>query len=83
MRKYTPNRWNYSEKAGKWVYVEIDENGNRIYTYKLEPPPEFIELSRQISKINKKLLNTSDAEENKRLFEELIKISKKMQAMRK
>jgi len=83
LRKYTPNRWNYSEKAGKWVYVEIDDNGNRTYTYKLEPPPEFIELSQQISIINKKLLRTTDIEENNQLFKELMRISKKMQEMGK
>ena len=82
MRKYTLDRWNWSERAQMWVYV-TKESGKRKYTYRLEPPREFIELTMQIKKINDKLMATKDPEENKNLFLQLIEISKKMQNMRK
>jgi hypothetical protein len=82
LRKYTLDRWNWSERAQMWVYV-TKESGKRKYTYQLEPPREFIELTMQIKKINDKLMGTKDPEENKRLFLKLIEISKKMQNMRK
>ncbi|TFG06835.1 MAG: hypothetical protein EU539_06600 [Promethearchaeota archaeon] len=81
-RKYTLDRWNWSEKAGKWVFVTKDENGKRIYTYKLEPPKIFIDLTMQIKKVNDKLMNTDDPRENRKLFEKLMQISKKMQNMK-
>ena len=80
MRKYTLDRWNWSERSGKWVYV-TKKKGKREYTYQLEPPKEFIELTMQIKKINEKLMKTKDPDENKKLFLELIEISKKMQNM--
>lgn len=81
MRKYTLERWNWSEKAQKWVFV-TKKRGRRKYYYQLEPPKEFIELTMQIKKINDKLMKTEDPEENKKLFLKLIEISKKMQNMR-
>ncbi len=81
MRKYTLDRWNWSERSGKWVYVTKKKDGTRDYSYKLEPPNEFVELTMQIKKINDKLMNTKDPDENKKLFLELIEISKKMQNM--
>ena len=80
MRKYTLDRWNWSERSGKWVYV-TKKKGKREYTYQLEPPKEFIELTMQIKKINQKLMKTKDPDENKKLFLQLIEISKKMQNM--
>ena len=81
MRKYTLDRWNWSERSGKWVYVTKGKRGKREYTYQLEPPKEFIDLTMQIKKINDKLMKTKDPDENKKLFLELIEISKKMQNM--
>ncbi|MFW9880884.1 MAG: hypothetical protein ACFFG0_48100 [Candidatus Thorarchaeota archaeon] len=81
-RLFTPNRWNWSEKAHSWVYVEI-KNGKRFYKYQLEPPQEFIELTNRMKLLNEKLLDTTDPEENAKIFNELIKISQKMQAIGK
>lgn len=83
MRNFTPNRWNWSEKARKWVYVVQNKNGKRSYAYQLEPPKEFIDLTMELKKINDKLMGTEDPDENERLFRELMKISDRMQAMRK
>lgn len=82
-RLFTPNRWNWSQKAEKWVYVKLNENGKRKYIYKVDPPPEFIELTIKMNKINEKLLETVDPEENAKLFNELMLISQKMQEMGK
>ena len=82
MRKYTLDRWNWSERSGKWVYVTERKDGTRDYAYKLEPPKEFVELTMQIKIINDKLMGTKDPDKNKKLFLELIEISKKMQNMR-
>lgn len=83
MRTYTLDRWNWSERAQKWVFVTKEKKGKRKYYYQLEPPKEFIELTMEIKKINDLLMATKDPDENKRLFLELIEISKKMQNMRK
>ncbi|MFX1374387.1 MAG: hypothetical protein ACFFA0_01110 [Promethearchaeota archaeon] len=82
-RLFTPNRWNWSQKAEKWVYVKITKKGKRIYQYQLNPPPEFQELTKKLKKLNEKLLITADPEENSQIFNELIKVSKKMQEMGK
>ncbi len=79
-RKHELNRWNYSQKSGKWVYVELSK-GKRKYTYQTEPPEKFIELTRQIEKLNKKLMKTQDPEENKKIYEKLMKVSKELQKM--
>jgi hypothetical protein len=79
-RKHGLNRWNYSQKSEKWVYVELSE-GKRKYTYQTKPPEKFIELTRQIEKLNKKLMKTQDSEENKKIYEKLMKVSKELQKM--
>ena len=81
-RTYTINRWNWSEKAKKWVYVEM-KGRKRHYTYNLEPPKEFMDLTQELNKINKKLMVTEDPDQNKELFLELMEISKRMQNMGK
>jgi len=80
-RNFTPNRWNWSQKAEKWVFIELDDNGNKNYRYQIEPPQEIIELTIQMKIINEKLLNTTDPDENTKIFNELMGISKKMQDM--
>ena len=82
-RLFTPNRWNWSQKAEKWVYVEITKDGKRKYQYQIGPPQEFIELTIKMKKLNEKLLNTTDPEENAKIFNELMEISQKMQEMGK
>jgi len=82
-RLFTPNRWNWSQKAEKWVYVKITEDGKRKYQYRVDPPKEFIELTIKMNKLNEKLLETTDPEENMSIFYELMIISQKMQEMGK
>lgn len=82
-RKLTPNRWNWSQEERKWVYIELDEKGDNEYFYQMEPPQEFIDLTLKIKDLNERLLKTNDPEENDRIFDEMMKISKKMQCMRK
>ena len=79
----TPNRWNWCEEKGQWVFVEEDGEGRRNYHFQLEPPEEFIELNMKMKEINDKMIATSDVEKNQRLFEELMDISNKLQEMRK
>ena len=82
-RLFTPNRWNWSQKAEKWVYVRINKEGKREYLYQIEPPKEFVNLTIKIKKLNEKLLETTDPDENVKIFNEIIEISKKMQEMGK
>jgi hypothetical protein len=82
-RLFTPNRWNWSQKAEKWVYVEITKDGKRKYQYQVDPPQEFIELTIKMKKLNEKLLKATDPEENTKIFNELMEISQKMQEMGK
>jgi len=80
-RLLSPHRWNWSQKAEKWVYVEIDKRGKKKYLYQVEPPQEFIDLTIKMKELNEKLLQTVEPEENAKLFSELMKVSKKMQEM--
>lgn len=82
MRKYTLDRWNFSDKTGKWVYVTKEKN-KRKYSYQLEPPKEFLKLAYKIKEINEKLIATEEEEEIERLYNEMMKISKKMQAIKR
>ena len=82
-RLFTPGRWNWSQKAEKWVYIEINKDGKKQYHYQVEPPQEFIELTLKIKELNEKLLHTVDPEENSKIFNELMEISKRMQEMGK
>ena len=61
----------------------MNKNGKKKYHYQVEPPKEFIELTIKMKELNEKLLNTTDPEENSRLFSELMKVSQKMQEMGK
>jgi hypothetical protein len=81
-RELTPNRWNWSDKDQKWVYIELTGDGQKKYYYQLEPPKEFVELTMKIKLLNDKMIATNDTKENLKLFEELTKISHKMQNMR-
>ncbi len=83
LREYTLDRWNFSETAGKWVYVTKRKNGRRKYYYQLEPPEEFIKYTMQIKVLNDRMLATEDLDENEKLFRDLMEISKHMQNMRR
>ena len=80
MRTYTLDRWNWSERAGKWVYV-TKKGRRRIYTYQLEPPPKFIELTKQLQLINQQIMASPDQDIKEDLFRELQDIANKMQMM--
>ncbi len=80
MRKYTPNRWNWSERAGKWVFVAL-KAGKRIYNYQLEPPPEFIELTMRMKSLNEKLMLSESHDQKNDIFKELQKLANQMQTM--
>ncbi len=82
-RLFTPNRWNWSQKAEKWVYIKINKDGKKLYQYQIDPPQEFINLTIRMKELNKKLLKTTDPDENAKIFNELMKVSKKMQDMGK
>jgi hypothetical protein len=82
-RYFTPNRWNWSQKAEKWVYVELDGNGKRIYRYQIDPPQEFNDLTVRMKELNDKLLKATNPKENEKIFNDLMKVSKKMQDMGK
>lgn len=81
MRTYTLNRWNWSEKAKKWVYVQPGKNNTRSYYYKISPPQEFLNLTMKLKVLNEKLMLIRDYEENQAIFRDLMKITKKMQIM--
>ena len=82
MRTHDLDRWNWSEKAKKWVYVTL-EDGERTYKYQLEPPEDFIKLTRKLRELNQKLSETEDPRKNREIYKELMKVSKRMQSMRK
>ncbi|KKN10232.1 hypothetical protein LCGC14_1038650 [marine sediment metagenome] len=82
-RYFTPNRWNWSQKAEKWVYIELTESGNKKYTYQVEPPQEFIDLTVRMTNLNEKLLKATNPEVKEKIFNDLTKLSKKMQNMSK
>lgn len=82
MRKFTPNRWNWSQKAEKWVYVK-SKSGKKSYKYQIDPPEEFLNLTTELNEINEKLMATSDVEAKEKYFTELQQITRKMQEMGK
>jgi len=55
VRQLTPNRWNWSQSDGKWVYIELTQGGNKKFFYQLKPPQEFIDLTYKIKVLNDKL----------------------------
>ena len=80
-RKFTPGRWNYSQKCQKWVYVTLSNDGKRNYKYQADPPEEFVKLSEELRRLNIMQAETTDPEENMRLFNIMKKLAEKMQAM--
>ena len=82
-RELTHNRWNWSQKDNRWVYIEINDNGELIHHYQLKPPKEFIDLTIKIKNLNEKLIICKDPKDNEKIFNEMMKISKRMQSMGK
>ena len=83
MQKYGLNRWNWSQKSGKWVFVSKGKKGRRNYIYQIQPPKQFIEITEEISKINRKLMICENSEEAHKLFAQIQKLGKQLQAMGK
>ena len=83
MRKYGLYRWNWSEKAKKWVYVRKNKVGRRVYMYRIAPPKQFVDINNQIKSLNIQLQEERDFQKNLRIFQRLIVLSQKMQSMRK
>ncbi|NVM17176.1 MAG: hypothetical protein HWN80_05625 [Candidatus Lokiarchaeota archaeon] len=83
VRELTPNRWNWSQKDNKWVYIESKDNGELVYLYQINPPKEFTESIAKIKVLNDKLIACKDPEENAKIFREMMKISRRMQFMSK
>jgi hypothetical protein len=81
VRELTVNRWNWSQEHQKWVFIEINSEGKKIHHFQAEPPKEFNELIFQIKILNDKLLLCCNAEENDRIFNKMMKVSKRMQCM--
>jgi hypothetical protein len=81
-RKLTPNRWNWSQKDEKWIYIEKYDNVEKYY-YRIQPPKEFMDLTMKLKELNDILVITKDPEENNRLFNKMMKISKRLQCMGK
>jgi hypothetical protein len=68
---------------GKKMGICRNYSRKRKYRYNVDPPKEFIELTIKMNKLNEKLLETTDPEENMSIFHELMTISQKMQEMGK
>ncbi|MBY9021554.1 MAG: hypothetical protein KGD67_10865 [Candidatus Lokiarchaeota archaeon] len=83
VRELTQNRWNWSQKDQKWVFIESSDNEKLIYHYQVNPPKEFTELTMKIKTLNDKLIACIDTKENSKIFSEMMKVSKRMQSMAK
>ena len=82
-RELTLNRWNWSQEDDKWVYIDSNDNGEKVYHYQINPPKEFTVLTSEIKVLNDKLVGCKDPEQNSKIFKEMMKISKRMQFMSK
>lgn len=82
MRTHGIDRWNWSIRAGKWVYVDL-KNGKREYKYQKETPNEYEILISKIKALNLDLLNEEDPEKNKALYEKMMKLTKQLQVLKK
>ncbi len=81
MRKFGIDRWNWSEKAEKWVYVQI-RKGKRFYRYKDAPPKEFDNFTLELQDLNRNLLMETDYDKQMRLYRRLILLSRRIQNMK-
>lgn len=82
MRAYMVQRWNWSKRAKKWVFVNL-KNGKRVYKYQKEEPKEYEELTSQIRRLNLQLLMETDLKNNVEIYRKMIKVSQQLQSMKK
>ena len=80
-RELSPNRWNWSQEDNQWVFIRIDGDGNKQFYFQKEPPEEFNKLILQIKVLNDKLLLCKSSKRNEKIFNKMIKISRRMQSM--
>lgn len=80
-RELSPNRWNWSQKDNQWVFIRIDGKGNKQVYFQAEPPEEFNKLILKINVLNDKLLLCKSPNKNQKIFNKMIKISRRMQSM--
>ena len=80
-RELSPNRWNWSQEDNQWIFIRIDGDGNKQVYFQTEPPDEFNKLILQIKVLNDKLLLCKSSKRNEKIFNKMIKISKRMQSM--
>ena len=83
VRELTQNRWKWSQKDQMWVFRECGDTGEIIYHYQVKPPKEFTEFTLKIKALNDKLITCKDPKQNSKIFNEMMKISKRMQTMSK
>ena len=74
-------RWNWSPRAGKWVYVDI-KNGKKVYKYQKDTPKQYGELIKQLKDLNDKLLNENDPDINNAIYKKMIDVSQKLQEIK-
>jgi len=75
-------RWNWSKRAKKWVFVKL-KNRKRIYKYQKEAPEEYEELTKQIRLLNLQLLMETDLKNNVEIYRKMIEVSQQLQTMKK
>ena len=81
MRTYGEQRWNWSSRANKWVYVYL-KNGKRVYKYQDEAPNEYDEITNELKQLNLDLLEEQDEQHNKAIYMKMIELSKRLQALK-
>ena len=85
LRSWATNEKIACLREGK--FIEPNPNlkniGQERYFYRTEPPQQFIDLVMKINDLNEKLILTKDPRENEKIFNEMIRFSKKMQYMNK
>jgi len=82
--RFQLDRWNWSQKAEKWVYISII-NSKRIYRYRSKPPNQFLNLTNKIRELNQELvkkLELNKINEVTIIYNELMELSKEMQMMK-
>jgi len=65
------------------VFIEVKDNGELVRHSQINPPKEFTELTIRIKDLNEKLIVCKNPKDNEKLFNEMMKISKRMQSMGK
>lgn len=81
MKKERLNKWNWSTKKQKWVFVE-EVNGKRTYKYSNQLPDGFLALSEKLTILNRQMMTEENPDKKNNLFRKMMEISEKMQEFR-